>query len=227
MKAVLFDIDGTLIDSVDFHAEAWVRALGHFGIEVGFDEVRGQIGKGGDQFLPVFVPPERLAREQKQIESFRREMFKRDYLRRIRPFPQVRDLVQRCRDAGLVVALASSGHEDEVKSYIEIAGIGDLLDVVTSSSDVEHSKPCPDIFQAAIAKCAVAPAEAVVVGDTPYDAEAASKAGIRAIGVLCGGFPEADLRDAGAVAIYRDPADLLARFDGSLLAEGEPVTSPR
>lgn len=226
MKAVLFDIDGTLIDSVDFHAEAWVRAFGHFGIEVGFDEVRGQIGKGGDQLLPVFVPQDRLSHEQKDIEGFRREMFKRDYLRRIKPFPRVRDLVQRCRDAGLSVVLASSGHEDEVKSYIEIAGIGDLLDVVTTSSDVEHSKPCPDIFQAAVAKCGVAPAEAVVIGDTPYDAEAARKAGIRAMGVLCGGFPEADLRDAGAVAIYRDPADLLARFDGSLLAERERVTSP-
>jgi HAD superfamily hydrolase (TIGR01549 family) len=219
LKAVLFDIDGTLIDSVDFHAEAWVRALGHFGIEVGFDEMRGQIGKGGDQLLPLFVPAERLAREQKEIETFRSEMFKRDYLRRIKPFPAVRPLVQRCREAGLTIALASSGHEDEVKVYTEIAGIADLVDVTTTSSDVAHSKPCPDIFQAALEKCAPARAEdVVVIGDTPYDAEAAVRAGIRPIGVLCGGFPEADLRAAGAVAIYRDPADLLARFAESSLA---------
>ena len=221
MKAVLFDIDGTLIDSVDFHAEAWVRAFGHFGSEVGFDEVRGQIGKGGDQLLPVFVPAERLAREQEEMQAFRSELFKRDYLRRIRPFPAIRQLFERCREAGLTIALASSGSEDEVKAYTEIAGIGDLVDVTTTSSDVEHSKPCPDIFEAALAKCAPALAsEAVVIGDTPYDAEAAVRAGIRPIGVLCGGFPETDLRAAGAVTIYRDPADLLARFDASLLAQG-------
>ena len=96
------------------------------------------------------------AREQKEIETFRSEMFKRDYLKRIKPFPAVRTLVQRCREAGLTIALASSGHADEVKVYTEIAGIGDLVDVTTTSSDVAHSKPCPDIFQAALEKCAPA-----------------------------------------------------------------------
>jgi HAD superfamily hydrolase (TIGR01549 family) len=214
LKAVLFDIDGTLIDSVDFHAEAWVRAFGHFGIQTGFDEVRAQIGKGGDQLMPVFVPEEQLARQRDEIQAFRSELFKRDYMRRIKPFPSVRELFQRCRQAGLTVAVASSGQEDEVKDYVEIAGVADLIDVTTTSSDVEHSKPCPDIFQAALAKCAPARANgAVVIGDTPYDAQAAGGAAIRMLAVLCGGFDAADLQQAGAAAIYRDPADLLARFD--------------
>lgn len=218
MKSVLFDIDGTLIDSVDFHAEAWVRALQHFGIETEFAQVRHKIGKGGDQLLPDLVPQDILDRRQDEIESFRSDLFKRDYLERIRPFPQVRPLFERCRAAGLTIALASSGKENEVARYAEIAGIKDLVDVTTSSSDVEHSKPCPDIFQAALKKCAPATAaDTIVIGDTPYDVQAANGAGLRSIGVLCGGFPEAELREAGAIAIFRDPADLLAHFDASPL----------
>lgn len=220
MKAVLFDVDGTLIDSVDFHAEAWVRALRHFGIEVPFDTMRHHIGMGGDQLLPIFVPADMLSRQQAEIQAYRGDLFAREYLDRIKPFPLVRPLFERCHAAGLTIALASSGQSEEVERYAKIAGIADLADVTTSASDVAHSKPCPDIFTAALAKCAPASAaEAVVIGDTVYDVEAAARAGIRCIGVLCGGVSEQDLREAGAVAIYRDPADLLARFDASPLAD--------
>ncbi|AYO82801.1 HAD family hydrolase [Methylobacterium brachiatum] len=219
MRAVIFDIDGTLLDSVDLHAQAWVEAFAHFGVETDAAKVRSQIGKGGDELMPVFLPPERIEREGKEIESYRSDLFKQKYLPEVRPFPAVRQLFERIRAAGLKIALASSGKGPEVERYQEILGIADLVDVVTSSDDADRSKPHPDIFEAAAQKLeGFGKAEMIVIGDTPYDAQAASKAGLRTIGVLCGGFPEADLSGAGCVAIYRDPQDLLDGFDRSLLA---------
>src|ERR687897_2949234 len=218
MKAVIFDVDGTLIDSVDAHAKAWQEALGDFGFQVPFDEVRAQIGKGGDQLMPVFVPREELERIGEALEAHRGEIFKARYLPTLRPFPSVRELVQRVIASGGSVALASSAKADEVDTYKRIARIEDLISKETSSDDVERSKPHPDIFQAALARLeGVLPSEAIVVGDTPYDAEAAGKAGLAIVGVRCGGFPESDPRAAGCMAIFQDPADLLARFEQSPL----------
>ncbi|MGU3417049.1 HAD family hydrolase [Methylobacterium sp. D54C] len=219
MRAVIFDIDGTLLDSVDLHARAWVEAFAHFGVQTGFAEVRRQIGKGGDELMPVFLSEERIAREGETIEAYRSDLFKRRYLSEVRPFPGVRPLFEHIRSAGLKIALASSGKRSEVEHYTEILEIGDLVDVATSSDDADRSKPHPDIFEAALAKLDGVPPDAIiVVGDTPYDAEAAAKAGLRTVGLLCGGFPEADLRAAGCAAIYRDPEDLLDRFAKSPLA---------
>jgi len=221
MRAVIFDIDGTLLDSVDLHARAWVEAFAHFGVETDGAEVRSQIGKGGDELMPVFLPKERIAREGTEIETFRSDLFKAKYLPEVRPFPAVRPLFERIRKAGLTIALASSGKGPEVERYQDILGIADLVDVVTSSDDAERSKPHPDIFEAAVRKLdGLGKDEMIVIGDTPYDAEAASKAGLRTIGVLCGGFPEADLSAAGCIAIYRDPQDLLDGFERSPLAIG-------
>jgi HAD superfamily hydrolase (TIGR01509 family) len=217
-RAVIFDVDGTLIDSVDLHAECWVEALRHFEVEADFDDVRAAIGKGGDQLLPGFVPPDRLERDEEAMERFRSELFKRDYLPRVRPFPGVRALFERLRADGVQAVLASSAKEDEVARFAEIAEIGDLIGDSTSSDDAERSKPFPDIFLAALGKIApISAAEAVVVGDTPYDAEAARGAGLNCVGVLCGGFTEESLRSAGCIAVYRDPQDLLERYDGSPL----------
>ncbi|KQS85710.1 HAD family hydrolase [Methylobacterium sp. Leaf361] len=221
MRAVIFDIDGTLLDSVDLHARAWVEAFAHFGVQTGFAEVRRQIGKGGDELMPVFLSEERIAREGETIEAYRSDLFKRRYLSEVRPFPGVRPLFEHIRSAALKIALASSGKRSEVEHYTEILKIGDLVDVATSSDDADRSKPHPDIFEAALAKLDGVPPDAIiVVGDTPYDAEAAAKAGLRTVGLLCGGFPEADLRAAGCAAIYRDPEDLLHRFAESPLAGG-------
>jgi len=222
IRAVIFDIDGTLIDSVDFHAQAWVDAFRQFGKVIPFDDVRGQIGKGGDQLLPVFLSKEEIESFGKPLEKWRGEHLKKVYLSKFRAFPEVRELFQKILAAGKRVALASSAKEDELEKYKEIAGISDLIgrDNSTSSSDAEKSKPHPDIFHAAMAKLdGIDVGEAVVVGDTPYDAEGAGKAGLKTIGVLCGGFPEDVLRNAGCVAIYRDPADLLKNYDRSPLAE--------
>jgi HAD superfamily hydrolase (TIGR01549 family) len=214
IKAVIFDIDGTLVDSVDFHAKAWQRTFERFGREVAFEEVRQQIGKGGDQLLPVFFSRAELDDYGEELEKYRGELYKREYLPRVLAFPRVRELFERIRDDGKRIALASSAKEDELGAYKKIARIEDLVEEETSADDADKSKPHPDIFQATLARLGdVEPADTVVVGDTPYDAEAAMKANLPTIGVLCGGFPEDQLRAAGCVRIYRDPADLLANYD--------------
>jgi len=218
-EAVIFDIDGTLIDTVDLHAEAWVEALRHFGFDVAFQDMRSQIGKGGDQILHGLLPPDVIERRGDEIRDFRSDLFKRNYLSKARAFPGVRELFERIRESGQRAVLASSGNADEVEQYKEIAGIADLIDSATSSDDAERSKPFPDIFQAALAKLSpLSPENAVVVGDTPYDAEAARKAGVKSVGVLCGGFAERALREAGCIAVYRDAEDLLQNYEASPLA---------
>ena len=218
-KAIIFDVDGTLVDSVDLHARAWVEALRDFGREVGFEEVRGQIGKGGDQLMPVFLSEGELAEKGEALEEHRGRILKERYLPDVIGFPMVRELLERLRSDGKRVVLASSAKADELEIYKKLARIDDLIDAETSSDDAERSKPHPDIFLAALERLGdLRPEDVLVVGDTPYDAEAAGKAGLRTIGVLCGGFPEAGLRDAGCIAIYQDPADLLAQYDHSPLA---------
>lgn len=220
LKAIIFDIDGTLVDSVDLHARAWQEAFRKFGREVEFEKVRHQIGKGGDQLMPVFFSAAELERFGEELEQHRGELYKRDYLSQVRAFPQVRELFERIRREGLRIALASSAKKDELKTYKEIARITDLVEEETSADDADKSKPHPDIFEAVLAALGdVRADEAVVIGDTPYDAQAAGKIKLRTIGVLCGGFPEAELRAAGCDPIYRDPADLLARYDDSPLAQ--------
>ncbi|HQT77967.1 MAG: HAD family hydrolase [Rhodospirillales bacterium 20-64-7] len=218
-KAVIFDVDGTLVDSVDLHARAWHEAFADFGFNFDTGSIRGQIGKGGDQLMPVFLSPEELDKHGAAIDHHRSALFKDRYLQQVRPFPAVRDLFQHVLHDGKRVALASSSKQDELEHYKRVANIGDLVEAHTTSEDAEQSKPQPDIFQAALQRLpGVAAHDAIVIGDTPYDAQAAAKAGIRTIGLLCGGFAEDDLRKAGCIAIYRDPADLLARYADSVLA---------
>lgn len=219
ISTALFDVDGTLVDSVDLHAEAWRRAFAHFGKQVSFDDVRSQIGKGGDQLLPVFFSKEELARRGAEIEEFRGALFKREMMPLVRPFPEVRSLIERLRRGGCRVAVASSAKEDELGHYLELCEIERLVDGATSKDDAARSKPHPDIFAAALAKVPGArKEEAVVVGDSPWDVQAAKRLGVPSIGVLCGGFPAALLRAEGAIALYRDPADLLARYRDSPFA---------
>jgi len=220
MRTVIFDIDGTLVDSVDVHAKAWQEALRHFGHDVSFLDVRRQIGKGGDKLLPVFLSEKKLAKFGKQLEEYRAKIFKRDYLHLIKPFPCVRELFQCLLGNGARIGLASSAKAEEVEYYKKLAGIDDLIHAETSFDDVEESKPAPDIFAAALERLGNPnPREAIAVGDTPYDAQAGGKIGLRTVGVLCGGFPENDLRAAGCIAIYKDPCDLLAHYAESPLAE--------
>lgn len=216
-KAAIFDLDGTLLDSVDLHALAWQEAMLQFGHDVSFEQVRSQIGKGGDKLIPVFLSAHEQREHGKDLEEWRGNRFKNEYLPLVRPFSAVPDLLRRVRDAGLRIAVASSAKKDEVDKYLDIAGITDLVDVTTSSDDAEESKPAPDIFNVVLKKLKIDGADAVVIGDTPYDAEAARKAGVRTVGVLCGGFLEDELRKAGCAEVYPGPAALLACFERSML----------
>lgn len=218
-QAAIFDIDGTLIDSVDFHAEAWRQVFLKHGHDIPFAKIRAQIGKGGDQLMPVFLSEQEVKSDGKQMESDRGKIFKKEFLPKVKPFPGVRPLFERIKRDGLKLSLASSASASEVEHYAELLGIEDLIHSGTSTDDAKHSKPEPDIFQAAVDKLGGVPAgTCLAIGDTPYDAEAAGKAGIQTVGVLCGGFPESDLRNAGAIAIFQGPADLLARYDESPFA---------
>ncbi len=212
IDAVIFDVDGTLVDSVDLHAAAWQKAFAHFGYRFDFARVRSQIGKGGDQLLPVFLAADVIEAQGEAIESYRKDLFSREHLPKVRGFPTVPDLFRFLLGAGKRVALASSAKGDELEDYKRLAGIVGLVHAETTSDDAERSKPHPDIFTAALGRLDLPPGRVIVVGDTPYDAEAAAKAGMRTIGLLCGGFAEADLSAAGVIAIYRDPADLLDAF---------------
>lgn len=227
-EAVIFDIDGTLLDSVDLHAQAWVEAFRYFGHEIPFDQIRSQIGKGGDQLLPVFLRPEELEDIGEKLQKYRSRLFKEEYLPQVKPFPDVRELFLEIKGNGQQVALASSAKGDELKEFERIANIEDLVEVETSSADAARSKPHPDIFEAALDRLGkkITPEQAIVVGDSPHDAEAAKRAGLRTVGVRCGGFPESDLRKAGCIAIYDGPEDLLRHYEESPLARRADARAP-
>ena len=226
IEAVIFDIDGTIVDSVDLHAKAWQRAFEKFGKKISFEAIRSQIGKGADQLLPVYFSKQELEQFGEAMEIYRGELFKKEYLPKVKGFPKVRELFQRIKQDKKQIALASSAKKDELKRYKEIAQIDDLIESETSSDNVERSKPCPDIFEAALKQLGnVPPDRVIVVGDTPYDAAAAAEANLKSIGLLCGGRTEPQLRQAGCIAVYRDPADLLARYEESPLVQPDAQNS--
>ena len=219
IRAAIFDLDGTLVDSNELHVQAWQETFRHFGKEIPIERLREQIGKGGDQYLPVFLTGAEMREIGKQVEEFRGKIFKKKYLPLVRPFPRVRELFERVRGDGKKIALASSGKADEVEHYQKLLGIEGMVDGQTTADDVVHSKPMADVFVAALRQLGhLLPDEAVAIGDTPYDIEAAKKIDLATIALLSGGFPEEDLRDAGAIAIFRDPADLVDHYYRSPLA---------
>ncbi len=215
IQAAIFDMDGTLVDSVDLHAQAWQRVLAEYGKGIPYDTVRSQIGKGSDTFLPTFFDEEELSEIKEKISKRRSSLFTDEYLDQVKPFPQVRELFERLHAAGIKIALASSGSAGEIKHYQKLLNVTELVDEVATADDAEKSKPHPDIFQAALDKLGknIVPANSFALGDTPYDADAAGKLGLRTVGMLCGGFSEESLRDAGATTIFHDPADLLTRYE--------------
>jgi HAD superfamily hydrolase (TIGR01509 family) len=231
IKAVIFDIDGTLLDSVNLHAHSWAESFARFGIDAEFEDVRRHIGEGADRLMAAFVSRETTQAEKDRIEDFRAKLFAKKYLPKVHPFPKVRALFERLRSDGLQLVLGSSCTSDEITKYKEIACICDLIDCETTSDDAQCSKPAPDIFLKALERLGpIEAAECVVVGDTVYDGEAACRADVAFIGLLCGGSSKQELRAAGAVAIYRDPEDLLMHWASHDLpraqsAEKVPVPS--
>jgi len=217
MKTVILDIDGTLVDSNDAHAHAWVAAFADAGITVDYDKVRRAVGMGGDKLMPAVAGIESDSDHGQKISSRRGEIFRDTYLPALRPFASVRELMERFVSDGYGLAVASSAKENELQPLLQCAGIADLIPHRTSSDDADNSKPEPDIVEAALEKCGCDPAEAIMLGDTPYDIEAATGAGVRIVAFESGGWPREEL--AGAIAVYKDATDLLAHYDTSPFAD--------
>lgn len=213
--AVALDVDGTLVDSVDAHARAWVAALAQFGMKVGFEDVRPLIGMGGDKLLPTVSGISSDSDVGKAISTRRSEIFRETELDGLRPMPGAHDLVEALRHRGLTLGVATSSKPDELRSLLEVVGAKWLLDDATDADDVSSTKPDPDVVHAALGRMGTSPSETVLLGDTRWDVEAGARAGVRVMAVRCGGSSDADL--AGAIAIYDDPADILAHLESSPL----------
>jgi len=211
--AFIFDIDGTLVDSNELHVDSWDRAFRQFGKQFPREQLRAQIGKGSDQYLPEFLSAEEIKRFGKELDEYRSELFRKEYLPKVRPFPRVCELFQRIHEDKKRIVLASSGKKADTEYYVDLLTIGDLIDGCVSGDDADNSKPAPDVFTASLEKLGnISPADAVTIGDTRFDIQAARKAGLKTVAFLCGGAPESVLRKEGAILICRDPADFLAHY---------------
>lgn len=211
MQALLLDIDGTLIDSNDKHAQCWIEAFAHFGKEVAWDTIRGQIGKGGDLLVPDTLDAREMRDFGEELKKYRGELWKRDYMESVQAFPGAVDAMRLLHERGLKIALASSSNPDEVEYYVELLGVEDILEGTTSKEDAELSKPSPEIFQAALERLDSDPARTLAVGDTPYDILAAHRVPVAVAAVLCGGFPRETL--AKAEFVFEDLPALTKELD--------------
>jgi len=195
-NGLIFDIDGTLVDSNDLHAEAWQEAFREFGVEFPYQEIRAQMGKGADLLVPDMLNAKQSRKFGKELQGLRAKLFRRKYLPRVLPFPGVRATLEKLKSAHIKLALASSSDPEEVKYYVQLLEIGDLIEGSTSKGDAEYSKPSPEIFQAALKKIGTDEALTATVGDTPYDIMASHRAALPVIAVLCGGFAAETLAKA-------------------------------
>lgn len=217
VPGVILDVDGTLVDSNDAHAHSWVEAMAEYGYHIAFEKVRPLIGMGGDKVLPRTIGVDKDSPVGQKISKRRGEIFKERYLSNIHPFPHAQDLLNRMRERGLKLSIASSAKPDELKDLLQIVGAADLIQDKSSEKDTSNSKPSPDVMEITLQKIAIPPDQVLMIGDTSFDIESAKKVGIDTIAFRCGGSTDADL--AGAIAIYNDPADLLAHYDSSPLGQ--------
>jgi HAD superfamily hydrolase (TIGR01509 family) len=216
IHGVLLDIDGTLVDSNDAHAHAWVKAMTEAGLAITFDEVRPLIGMGGDKLLPKACGIKAESPLGQQISDRRGELFLAEHVGQLRPTRGAKELLVFLKAKGFKLAVASSAKADELKPLLAICGADRLIDSQTSSDDADKSKPDPDILHAALRTIGLSKEEVVMLGDTPYDVEAARLANIRVIAVRCGGWGDNELQ---ADAIYNDPAELMNQFMSSILSQ--------
>lgn len=215
IKGVLLDVDGTLVLSNDAHAEAWVKAFTHYGYEIAYDDVRWLVGMGGDKIIPKLVPElDSESGTGKALTAFRTKLFQEQYAPRLQAAPGSRALVEKLRDSGLKLMIASSAKAEELENLLKAAEVDNLLTEATTSGDADNSKPDPDIVHVALDKLGLPSEQVIMIGDTPYDIEAAGRAGVGLIAVRCGGWQDKDLE--GAVAIYDYPADLVDKYDTSI-----------
>ena len=209
--AVILDVDGTLVDSNDSHAQAWVDAFNESGIDVSYPRVRRLIGMGADKLMPIVAGIRHDSREGERVSTRRGEIFHEYHLPRLSAFPRVRELVQRFIDDGYVAVVASSAQAEELDDLLELAGVADLIAEKASSGGTDRSKPDPDIVQAALHWSGAPAHQAIMLGDTPYDVEAARHAGVAIVGVESGGWRADDLR--GALEVHPAAAEIWAHYD--------------
>jgi HAD superfamily hydrolase (TIGR01509 family) len=219
IRAVLLDIDGTLVESNDAHASAWARALTEFGHQIPAQQIRPLIGMGSDKLLPKVADIDAESPEGKKISDRRGEIFDDEFLPQLQPCRGSRALLAELARRGFRMAAASSAKKDELKKLLEICGADDHVEAATSSDDADNSKPDPDIVQAALKRLKLLPEKAVLIGDTPYDVESARRAGIAVIAFRCGGWDDSHLK---ADETYDNPQDLLDRLDQSPLLAQSP-----
>ncbi len=217
VRGILLDIDGTLVESNDAHAHAWVKALAENGRDVPFEDVRSLIGMGGDKLLPRVCGLDAESKEGKTVSKRRGEIFLSEYLPHLRPTRGAKDLLVKLKAQGLKLAVASSAKEAELDPLLKLCEADEVIESATSSDDAEGSKPDPDILHAALEKIGLSAGDVVMLGDTPYDVEAARKAGMRVIALRCGGWDDSQLK---ADAVYDDPADLAHQLARSLIGRG-------
>lgn len=213
IRGVLLDVDGTLIDSNDAHANSWVDAFREFGFDAPFDRVRPLIGMGGDKLLPQITGLDHESELAKRLTARRKEIFNSAHLPTLRAFPKAHELLACFKRDDLQLIVATSAEKEELNELLEQAGLEELVDRKTSSSDADRSKPDPDIIEAALERGGLEPAQALMLGDTPYDIEAATHAGVAAVVLRTGGWPDRALHDA--LAIYDDVAHLLREYESS------------
>jgi HAD superfamily hydrolase (TIGR01509 family) len=218
LTGVILDIDGTLVLSNDAHAHAWVESFAEYGYRVEYDSIRPLIGMGGDQIIPRFAPG--LSDKEgkgKQIADRRKQLVIEKYSKNLKPASGSRQLILKMQSEGLRLVIASSATQQELAILLKAAEVDDLLseEQATTSSDAESSKPAPDIVEAALKKFSLSPQEVILIGDAPYDVEAAKTTGISTIAFRCGGFNDEQLKDA--IAIYNEPSDLLSHYEQSPL----------
>ncbi len=217
IHGVILDVDGTLVDSNDAQAKSWVEAMADYGYHVPFDKVRPLIGMGGDKVLPETIGVDKNSDIGQKISKKRKEIFLQRFLPHLRAFPGASELIQKVREQGMKVAIATSAEKDELKALLQLVGAADLVEEETSSKDVSQSKPNPDVMEVTLKRIDLPADEVVMIGDTAYDIEAARKVGVGTIAFRCGGWSDQDL--AGAIAIYDGPADLLAHYESSPLGK--------
>lgn len=214
-RGVILDVDGTLVDSNSAHAEAWAEAFAEAGHDVAPAAVRPLIGMGGDKLVPALTGVAADSPEGKRLRERHGEIFRARCLPGLSALPGARELVQRLQAEGFAVVVGSSAKREELDPLLEVAGVADLIAETTSSSDAENSKPEPDIVEAALHQLGLPADQVVMLGDTPYDEEAARRAGVALIAVESGGW-RGDEFDS-PIAVYKHPADMLARFESSPL----------
>ena len=213
--AAILDIDGTLVDTNFQHAIAWYRAFKQHEIVLPIWRIHRHIGMGGDQLIAALCDDATEEKLGDEIRTAEKALYF-ELIDEVRPLEGSRELIEDLKDRGHSVVLASSAKADEVEHYLDLLDARELADDWTTSADVEATKPQPDLVTAAMEKAG--DDKAVMVGDTTWDCEAAKRAGVETVAVLTGGFSEAELRDAGAVAVFQSIEELRGSLDDTPLA---------